>query len=73
MVVVFKVSVMTVTERYSPLLTVRQVAERLQVSRGSVYNLEREGAFVSVRVLSRRRYRAEDIDRFVERQVVRAP
>jgi excisionase family DNA binding protein len=51
-------SLMTVAEQYSQLLTIQQVAERLQVSRGSVYNLERAGAFSSIRVLSRRRFRA---------------
>ncbi len=57
----------TSEQLYSRLLTIQQVAERLQVSRGSVYNLARRGDLTPLRVLSRQRFRPEDVDAYLDR------
>jgi excisionase family DNA binding protein len=54
-----------------PLLTPRQVAEALAISRPSVYRLIETGELEAVRVGSRStRFAPEDVRRFVERRRV---
>ena len=45
--------------------TVNETAELLRIDRATVYRLEREGRLRSVRVGKRRRYRLEEIDRYL--------
>ena len=45
--------------------TVNETGEILRVDRATVYRLEREGLICSVRVGKRRRYRLEEIERYL--------
>jgi excisionase family DNA binding protein len=61
-----------------PLLTVREVAERLRLSAAAVYEMIRTGKLLSIRIGPRRgaiRVRVEDVDACIEsaEQVVSAP
>lgn len=49
------------------LLTINDVAFRLAISRNSVYRLVRSGALSPVRVGERLRFRARDLDAYLER------
>lgn len=52
------------------LLTAAEVAERLRVSTMTVYRLIRSGELPAVRVGRNYRVRAEELDRYLEQQVV---
>jgi excisionase family DNA binding protein len=54
--------------RSEQLLTVAQVADRLQVSRNTIYILIRRGDLTGIRVSDRKtRVRQADFDRYLER------
>ena len=62
---------MTDTKTENPedaLLTVTEVADRLRVSRGKVYDLCREEGFPSIRVGGLYRVRSSDLDGWLEAQ-----
>lgn len=50
------------------LLTINEVAYRLAISRDSVYRLVRSGALAHLRVGERLRFRAQDLDAYLERK-----
>ena len=55
------------------LLTVRDVAERLQVSTKTVYRLKAEGVLAHVKVRGSLRFRDDDLCEFENRSRVTAP
>lgn len=57
----------------APLLTVRDVAARLQVSTKTVYRLKTEGLLAFVKVRGSLRFRDDDVCAFESRNRVTAP
>lgn len=55
------------------LLTINDVAELLAISRDSVYRLVRAGKLPSLRVGARIRFRATEVDAYLERHRAPAP
>lgn len=53
-------------ETTDQLLTVRQVAERLGVSERTVWTLRSEGALPSVRMRGSTRWRASDVQDYID-------
>lgn len=53
------------------LRTVKQAAEQLQVSRGTIYALFRRGELRRVKVGQGTRIRLWDLERFIERRCVK--
>ena len=53
------------------LLTVAQVAQRLQISEKSVYRLAQRGELPGLKVGGSWRFRADDIELWIDRQVER--
>jgi excisionase family DNA binding protein len=54
----------------APLLTVRDVAARLQVSTTTVYRLRASGQIAVMKVGAALRFRAEDVEAYERRQTV---
>jgi excisionase family DNA binding protein len=50
-------------------LTVNQLAGRLAISRDTVYRLVRAGKLPTVRVGERIRFRSEDVDAYLDREI----
>lgn len=53
--------------------TIEEAAERLKVSKWTVYRLIEEGEIGSIQIRTRRLVRASDIAAFIERQVATPP
>ena len=58
---------------FRPLLNINRAVVVLDVSRGTVYRLIKEGEISSVTVGTRMRIRPEEIDAYLERNTVRTP
>ncbi len=54
-----------------PLLTAKEVAERLAISRGTLYRLIGEGKIAPVRFGSAVRFRPEDVAKLIENSVTK--
>jgi excisionase family DNA binding protein len=58
-----------ITQDPLALLDVEQTCEILKCSRGSVYNLIRSGELISLKILSSRRLRRLDVERYIVEQL----
>jgi excisionase family DNA binding protein len=56
-----------------PLLSIQAVADRLAVSRATVYRLIQAGELMPLRVMSRARFRPEDVEAYLARQAASDP
>ena len=54
--------------RTNELLTIDDLRRVLQVSRGTVYKIVNSGELRAVRVGERLRFRADDVERYLERE-----
>jgi excisionase family DNA binding protein len=54
-------------------LSIQAVADRLAVSRATIYRLVHAGELSPIRVMSSPRFRPEDVEAYLERQAVRGP
>jgi excisionase family DNA binding protein len=52
------------------LLTLRQVAQKLQISETTLYKLARKGKIPAIKVGNQWRFKIEDIDKWLESQKV---
>lgn len=52
------------------LLTLQQVAQRLQISETTLYKLARRGKIPAIKVGNQWRFKIEDIDKWIESQKV---
>lgn len=52
------------------LLTLQQVAQRLQISETTLYKLARRGKIPAIKVGNQWRFKIEDIDRWLESQKI---
>jgi excisionase family DNA binding protein len=52
------------------LLTLQQVAQRLQISETTLYKLARKGKIPAIKVGNQWRFKKEDIDKWLESQKV---
>jgi excisionase family DNA binding protein len=52
------------------LLTIEQIAEKLQISDTTLYKLARSGKIPAIKVGNQWRFKMEDIDRWLESQKV---
>ena len=50
------------------LLTLRQVSEKLQISENTLYKLARKGEIPAIKIGNQWRFKAQDIERWLEEQ-----
>jgi len=50
------------------LLTLRQVSEKLQISDNTLYKLARKGEIPAIKIGNQWRFKAQDIERWLEEQ-----
>jgi len=52
------------------LLTLQQVSEKLQISENTLYKLARKGEIPAIKIGNQWRFKAQDIERWLEEQKI---